>query len=393
MEIPRRIGEMLPHEGRLLLAAVLLLLVPGWVKGINLLMLLAFLLLGLWVVNWVAARRQIGRLSGARRWRGPLFAGAESQWDVEVRNERDRPSVAFRVRDQGPHHLQERFLNRIEPRQNLRMASRVVLPHRGIYRLGPLSAVCLYPFGLARHSRLLAAGEDVLVLPQMGRLDLAGFQRWLARITRGDGRLHRLARPSMIHQDDLHGMRPFRPGDNPRWIHWRTSARRNLKMVREFEEDAGQNLIVIVEPWSVSHEHADPAVEATISLAATICWEWCRQSTEYLMLAVAGHSPAVAAGYSSRDTALQMLRHLAKTVGEATIEPTPLLKAVAAEVVPEAPVLIISPRADSPLVARLARAWNRPVAVLVPLAAADFYDPPVPVASAAPSPAANQLLA
>lgn len=376
MKFLRRVAAMFPREGQLALLVALGLLIPAWIKGINLLMLLAFVVIAILLVNWIAAGRQIRAIRAGRKWREPIFAGAESHWDVEIRNERLGSSSGFRLVDSGPDHRQEWFVQRIEAKTDLRLHARMTLPRRGRYWFDGITAASLHPFGLARRSRELAPGEERLVLPSLGRLNVARFKRWLAKITRGDGRLHRLARPSMIHQDDLHGLRPFRPGDNPRWIHWRTSARRNLKMVREFEEDTGHNLIVVLEPWSSQTEWTDPKFEAAVSLAATICFEWCRCGADYLMLATAGSRPEVHSGYATRDCALEILEHLAVVAAETTIEVAPLLKRVAASVVPEAPVLIVSSRNQSALSARLAATWNRPVAMLTCETASEFYDQP-----------------
>ena len=48
---------------------------------------------------------------------------------------------------------------------------------------------------------------------------------------------------------DFYGIRSYRPGDSPRWIHWRTTARVGQPMVREFEEPPQQHLTVILEAW------------------------------------------------------------------------------------------------------------------------------------------------
>jgi uncharacterized protein (DUF58 family) len=380
MGLFRRFQAVTPREGKLLLTAALVMVVPAWVKGINLLMLVAFLLLAVWAVNLLAARRQVRRLRAARRWQGPVFAGEEAHWDVEVHNERALPAFGFRIVDAGPDHHQEWFVTRIPGDGEVRVQTAVTFSRRGRYALEALQAASLYPFGLAQSHRSLAAPDECLVLPRLGRINLTRFQRWLAKTTRGDARLHRLARPSMIHQDDLHGLRQFRPGDNPRWIHWRTSARRNQKMVREFEEDAGLNLILILEPWTTNFGHFDAQLEQTVSLAASLAWEWCRQSIDYLMLAIAGTKPRVTAGYASHDNALAMLRHLADVRGETYVDPQPLLRAVNAGVVPDAPVILISPRERGPLHQRLEQSWNRPIFALTPGRAAEFYDaPPMPV--------------
>ena len=39
------------------------------------------------------------------------------------------------------------------------------------------------------------------------------------------------------------------PGDSPRWIHWRTSARAGELMVKEFEQQNEQDLAILIDPW------------------------------------------------------------------------------------------------------------------------------------------------
>ena len=171
-----------------------------------------------------------------------------------------------------------------------------VFPKRGIYRLEPLVAKCQHPFGFVQRQRTLCDREQWMILPAIGQLDVERFRSWVARMARSDGQVIRTSRPSMVRQDDLHGLRPFRPGDSPRWIHWRTSARRNQKMVREFEEASGQNLMLILDPWSLA---AKPeALEAAISLAATICWDWSRHGHDQLFFAAATQEPTVISGSS-----------------------------------------------------------------------------------------------
>src|SRR5262245_11639643 len=265
------LSELLPREGRLWLVASAALLGAGWIKGINLLMLLGYLMIGLVVLNAIVAYRQGRRVRGRRVELGPLFAGQPGAWDVELTCSA-RPSSGWKVVDVGPDHGLEWFQDRLEPNETVRFRATMTPKRRGRYALEPLSTVSLFPFGLVRWGHPIGPPESWVVLPTVGRLDAAGFRRWLERAARGDGRLHRVARPSMIHQDDLYGLRPFRPGDSPRWIHWRTSARRNEKMVREFEEASGQNLILVVDPGGPTANAAD--LEALLSLAATICWEW-----------------------------------------------------------------------------------------------------------------------
>src|SRR5207244_2817651 len=93
-------------------------------------------------------------------------------------------------------------------------------------------------------------------------------------------------------------------------------------LVREFEEMPSDNLVLIVEPWlppnalspgNSPQERPDDAkqlLEIALSLAGTICWEWCRQKGDQLVLAVAGAEPGVIAGLTNQDLALNMLECL-----------------------------------------------------------------------------------
>src|SRR5260370_13190239 len=179
----------------------------------------------------------------------------------------------------------------------------------------------------------------------------------------------------MIHQDDLHGLRPFRPGDSPRWIHWRTSARRNEKMVREFERTPGQNLILIVDPTILDARQGieDARLEAVVSLAATICWEWSKNSTDQLVLLVAVPEPEIQTGYCTREKALEMLRTLALVNPQPAWHADAAFKALSRRALPEAPVLFLSARDQSPLGARLPAPQGRPAIRPAPAKAGGFY--------------------
>ena len=82
-------------------------------------------------------------------------------------------------------------------------------------------------------------------------------------------------------QVEYHGLRDYRSGDSPRWIHWRTSARRGELMVKEFEQQNEQDLAILIDPWLPRTKAAAEqreALEEAISFAATLCLlETCRR--------------------------------------------------------------------------------------------------------------------
>src|SRR5205807_1246798 len=92
------------------------------------------------------------------------------------------------------------------------------------------------PFGLLE-ARVVADGyEDVVVFPRLGRFRRGALRQFLRQVSWSEGRVGRGRSTVHLSQNDWHGVRAFRSGDSPRWIHWRTSARRGELMVRDSEE-------------------------------------------------------------------------------------------------------------------------------------------------------------
>ena len=132
----------------------------------------------------------------------------------------------------------------------------------------------------------------VIVLPRLGTLHTGRLRRWLMQSARPDERVRRNRR-RLSQEVEFHGLRQFRPGDSPRWIHWRTSARSGELMVREFDQGVHHDLVLFVEPYLASGDSNRDALEAALSLAATICWAWCREGGDRVTL---GDSQLVVTG-------------------------------------------------------------------------------------------------
>jgi uncharacterized protein (DUF58 family) len=219
----------------------------------------------------------------------------------------------------------------------------------------------------------MAEPEDVLILPRLGRLHRGRLRRLLLSAGPVYVATRRKARRHPTAQAEFHGLRAFRSGDSPRWIHWRTSARCGELMVREFEDVPTDNLILVVDPSK------DEGVEAIISFAATVAWDWCRQKGDHFVLAVAGAAPIVLGGTTGSDHALRMLEVLAGLQGEDNPDVMTLVERLAAEPLPPASVLVVSPRDPTPLQAALSHRLHRPALGLGvdQITCGDFYEAPV----------------
>ena len=85
----------------------------------------------------------------------------------------------------------------------------------------------------------------MLVYPRIGHLTRRWFQIQRQATENRQGQRH----DSSAQQVEYHGLRDYRSGDSPRWIHWRTSARRGELMVKEFEHQNEQDLAILIDPW------------------------------------------------------------------------------------------------------------------------------------------------
>jgi uncharacterized protein (DUF58 family) len=353
--------------------------VTGLFKGINLITLLASMMLAVWAVSALGARWRLRRLR-LRRWIDrPVFARTPVAVEVEVDNAGHPLPVGLRLEDRGPDHQRTWFVPWRRDRAPLRCQHEVTLPRRGWYAWEPFRAASSYPFGLAEGQVAAGAVEPVLVFPRLGRLHRGRLRRALRQAVSVIGRSQQRPQRQLAQMGELHGVREFRSGDSPRWIHWRTSARRGELMVREFDETLTDNLILVLDPWLPPGLDDDPAevLEAALCLSATVCWEWCRQKGDELVLAVAGPRPQVLAGTTSLDLACRLLGCLALQEGDEAPDLDGLAAELAATRLPPAPVLLVSTRANG-FADRLAARLRRPVSVIDVSASVDldFYEGP-----------------
>lgn len=145
---------------------------------------------------------------------------------------------------------------------------RVAAHRRGVASAGPLTIVVTDPFGLARLQRTVGGASELTVTPALVELtaldDLHGSD--------GGGR-HAATAPPGQGSDDLIA-RPYAPGDSMRRIHWRASAHRGELMVRQEEQEATPEAVVVFDGgrqrYAAGAARA-PGDDPAFELAVTAC--------------------------------------------------------------------------------------------------------------------------
>jgi uncharacterized protein (DUF58 family) len=358
------------------------LLIPGLVgisffRTINLLLLLSYLLLGVLLVNLVRAGRRLKDLQAVRRIEDPLFAGVPGRVEIQLRSRRRQ--VGFRVEEEGPQGKQRWFIPELAGQRSLSVSYPLLPLGRGRHSWGPVLAASGYPFGLVERHRVLVESEEVIVLPAVGWLHRGLLRHYLRSQGEAHERQRRRPQPHPTAQAEIHGLRSYHPGDNPRLIHWRTSARRGQLMVREMEDVPSDSLLLVVDPVLRSTDEGATEAEAfedAISLAATVCWEWCRHPGDRLVLGIGGPRPQVIDGFTGPWHARRTLEALA-TLSACPPGTDGLVALLAQLALPSVVVLLIAV-GPSDLAGALGQALRRPVNTLDAGQARSFpfYEPP-----------------
>jgi uncharacterized protein (DUF58 family) len=230
--------------------------------GNNLLYLLFGAMLGLIVVSGWLSEQVIRDISVHRRVPRGVTVGNPVRIQYEVRNHRRRmPSLALEVGEDG---LSGRgFLSMILPGEREVARSENSFVQRGVFPLRAVRVSTSFPFGLFRKSRDIPLEGELVIWPRSDRR--------IPSPTTGGGRRAspgaHLAGTSGI-RGEYRGLRTYRPGDDPRDIHWRTTARFGHPVVRVYEQSDAESLWICLDLRGKPGDPAEAAVEIAASLAA-----------------------------------------------------------------------------------------------------------------------------
>jgi uncharacterized protein (DUF58 family) len=198
-----------------------------------------------------------------------------------------------------------------------------------------------------------------LVAPRLGRLT----PRWQRLKQSSDLGTSNVARRQGLLEGDFYGLRDWRQGDSRRWIHWRTTARRQAPVVRQFEQQRNQDLVLILELWQPARP--TPAdldnVELAVSFAASIVADLCHRGGRTLWVATAAEQPQCNSGPASLALTREVMDSLA--VAEAcSLDRLPASVAKVLEIArPGANAILISTRSvDWTDTERFSQVWSSP---------------------------------
>jgi len=195
-----------------------------------------------------------------------VVAGERALGRMLVTNTGQRKSTSTRFELPVGKGLAEFSLPAIAPQGEHEELFAVPTNRRAVIVAGPAVSVRGDQLGLMRRAVRWADPVELFVHPLTARLtpSAAGLVRDL------EGEVTKTITNSDI---SFHALRAYEPGDDRRYVHWRTSARTGQLMVRQFEETRRSQLTIVFNAdrrCYASEEEFELAVSIMASLAVQV---------------------------------------------------------------------------------------------------------------------------
>lgn len=280
----RRSRVVIPREGIGYLAIMLTLAIGALLGQRNMPLLVFGMMAGPFILNgWIV----YGMLKGITIRRSvPDRVSAGEFVPVEVtaiNSKRLISSHLLEVRDQISTTAGGRTLPdtegivtfvRVPAAQHRTGRYQVQFAERGKYTLGPTRVSSRFPLGIGERGQILTETSEIIVHPRIGKL-VPAWKQHQKELAESSRRVH--SRQGLF-DDEFHRIREYRTDDNPRSIHWRSTARRGVLMIREYQQNRRADSFVLLDLYD-SSEQSSIEFETAISLAATICVDQARSAS------------------------------------------------------------------------------------------------------------------
>ena len=243
--------------------------------GNNLLFLLLGMMLSLIIASGILSEAVIRRLEASRSAPKRMFAQIPAAGGFRVKNPKSYASLSVEVsernpvavegpiagRELGPNRVPwwkfwtststdgefeavvaSAYRMRIESEDDVDLDARYRFPKRGAYQMQGLNLTTRFPFSFFEKVRELDDAERLIVFPRPADAD-----EWMTTVSARFGDVSQNQRGM---GEEYFGLRDYRPGEDKRLIHWKSSARRGETVVRETESQEQRSVEICLAHWT-----------------------------------------------------------------------------------------------------------------------------------------------
>jgi len=245
--------------------------VSAFNAGLNLLYVLFGFMGGFLIVAAVLPWLTLRKVSIRRTVPSLVTEGQRFEVTLRVRHARRwLPSYAVRVEDsmrsEAGEAVHSVVLLRVPCGEDAEAKYAMATVSRGRCRFERVVLSTAFPFGLARSVLRVDLADEIVSLPAPGKAKPS----WRETLG-GLGVRQPDLRGGALGAEEFHGLREYRDGDNPKLIHWRTSARMGDLYVREMEGKSGRRVVMVLDSYGEDgqEESVRSRFEHAIRLLAT----------------------------------------------------------------------------------------------------------------------------
>jgi uncharacterized protein (DUF58 family) len=234
---------------------------------INFLVLIFGMMLSTSVLSVLLSRTAMRGVQFARRVPGSVYPDQPFAVELEATNgKRLLSSYGLTVEDKLPEGLDAPapggVVLQLRPRASVVLPYTVTARRRGVYPLTTVRYATRFPFGFFHQERSRPLASEVVAYPRLGTVaaNLLGRAQALA-LTRHHTQTAR-------GDEEFRSLREYRTGDNPRWIHWKTSAKLGKPLVREHEAVVTERAFLLLDTRAPAG--GTEPLESAVSFAASL---------------------------------------------------------------------------------------------------------------------------
>jgi uncharacterized protein (DUF58 family) len=158
------------------------------------------------------------------------------------------------------------YMLHVAPGKSTSVPITVVPKRRGLHKLTNFQISTSFPFGFVKRAMIGRSEDTILIYPALGVVS----PRLLSLCNsaeRGGANM----KPRRNGADEFYGVKEYRPGENPRWIHWKRSARTGELVSKEMVQISPPRLLILVDSFIESPTLAEhTVVEKVIAMAASL---------------------------------------------------------------------------------------------------------------------------
>jgi len=290
------------------------ILLGAALRSANLLVILAGTLIGMLFIHWRICSRSLLHLEVERRLPRAIQARRPFEIELTLRNRKSwlgawlvlvQDRMVYSPLNATIHNASQTIqllYSSVPPNASRSASYQCTAQRRGRYQWLGIEITTRFPLGLMRGILQQKEANTLIVQPAIGKLTPAWKDLFLKRQVSSRQRQTR----SLSDEGDFFGLRAYRSGDSRRWIHWRSSARRDELVVKQFQQPDNRELIILLDlieltPESnVSEEKYQDVEDKAVEFVATMVHHITASNIGSVTVAIGDLNPTIACRIASK---------------------------------------------------------------------------------------------